>query len=286
MKACSINGRCVSGADASISVMDHGLLYGDGIFEGLRYYSGQVFRMTEHLERLEDSARAIALTLPYDRAWFVNETNRVIEEAGLDDGYIRLVVTRGKGSLGIDPRTCREPQVIIIADELQLMPAERVAAGIDVVIASTRRLGLAQLDPRIKSLNYLNNLLARLEANAAGADEAVLLNEAGHVAEGTADNIFVVKNGILTTPPATDGALLGITREVVLDIAKSLGIVVIEASLGPYDLFTADAVFLTGTGAELIPVKTVSGRELPVIGGEVYRRIACRFEQTVREHAA
>ncbi len=283
MKACLINNVACEGNMASISVMDHGLLYGDGVFEGLRYYERRVFRQDAHLDRLFDSAEALQLEVPFSRSELAQQIDKVIAASGVDSGYIRLLVTRGEGSLGIDPSDCRNPQVILIADKLQLVPAERVAQGVKLIIASTRRLAPDQLDPRIKSLNYINNLMARLEANAAGADEAIMLNQSGRVAEGSADNIFVIKNDILRTPPVTEGALEGITRGAIIEAAARAGIDFEEVPLAPFDLYTADACFLTGTGAELIPVREIAGRVLRQVGGDIFSKLETQFHEMVLE---
>ena len=278
MKACSINLQQVAPENAVVSVQDHGLLYGDGVFEGLRFYQGRVFRLGDHLVRLYDSARVIELDIPASIGELEEAVLATITASGLTDGYIRLIVTRGVGPLGIDPKDCAAPQIIIIVDQLQLMDPTTVQRGAKLIVASTRRLSPDQLDPRIKSLNYLNNLMARLEANAAGADEAIMLNQNGRVAEGTADNVFVVKSGRLLTPPAHEGSLAGITRQSVLDAAAQCAISSAEVPLSTYDLYTADELFLTGTGAELIPVREVAGRTIPVVRGKIFCQIEAEFQ--------
>ncbi|HJL60442.1 MAG TPA: branched-chain-amino-acid transaminase [Pseudomonadales bacterium] len=280
MYACSINGLMCSAEDATLSVADHGLLYGDGVFEGLRFYQKQVFRLYQHLVRLQDSAKAINLELPISTDEIVRSIKEVIEASGLSDGYIRLLVTRGEGAMGLDPGNCVNPKAIIIVDELAMVAPKARLHGVNVIIASIRRLSVDQLDPRIKSLNYLNQILAKQEANIAGADEAILLNQSGRIAEGTADNVFVVRDNQLLTPPVSEGALDGVTRSVVMDLARGLGIHCSEALLASYDLFTADECFLTGTGAELIPVASISGRELPP-ERPVYSRLAGAFRNLV-----
>ena len=283
MPACWLNGSLVPPSEARISVFDHGLLYGDGVFEGIRYYSGVPFRLDEHLERLDLSARAIALDLPYSGESLAEAVALVIDAFGHPDGYIRVVVTRGDGKLGIDPRSCPRASAFVVADQLSLVPEAVRRNGARLIIAATRRLPLDGLDPRIKSLNYLNHILARIEANQVGADEAVLLNNAGCVTEGSAENIFIVANGALLTPPTSDGALEGITRGVVLELAGRLGIPSVERSLAPYDLYTADECFLAGTGAELIAVSEVSGRPLRSSGRPVFSRLQQAFGQLVAE---
>ena len=278
---CWRNGQIVPLEQATVSVFDHGLLYGDGVFEGIRFYNGRAFRLQAHLERLFLSARAIALSIPYNIEQLTHAVIETISAAPELNGYMRLVVTRGVGPLGIDPSRCRLPQVFIIADTLHMV-SERVRnEGAKVIIAATRRLGADGLDPRIKSLNYLNHILARMEATHAGADEAILLNSAGRIAEGSADNIFIVQRDELLTPPVIEGALDGITRQVVLELAEKLGIKSREIPLAPYDLFTADECFLTGTGAELIPVGYADGRKIPECPGPIYLRLAVAFRALV-----
>ena len=283
MPVFSINGRRCDPQDAKVSVMDHGFLYGDGVFEGLRFYSGRVLLLNEHLKRLKASADALRMTLPMSPGDIRAAIYDVVEATGLKDGYLRLVVTRGEGPLGVDPTHCSNGQLIIIADTLSLVDADIRAAGAKLIIAGTRRLAGDQLDSRIKSLNYLNQIMARLEANAAGADEAVVLNQAGCVAEGTADNVFIAQSGALITPPVTDGALEGITRGLIIALASDNGIHVKERSLTPYDLYTADECFLTGTGAELIPVREVSGRPLAQCPGDIFRSIEALFRRALTE---
>lgn len=279
--ACWLNGRLVSPEQAQISVFDHGLLYGDGVFEGIRFYRRRPFRLAAHLGRLFDSARAIALELPWSTDELSSAIRDTIAAYGHEDGYLRLVATRGVGALGIDPRNCTKPSLFVIADALSLVARETREQGARLIIASTRRLPPDGLDPRIKSLNYLNHILARIEANQAGADEAILLNAAGRVAEGTADNVFVVRNNRLMTPPPMEGALAGITRETVIELARAAGIPSAETPLAPYDLYTADECFLTGTGAELIPVAEIDGRRVNVCPGPVYRELSDRFQTLV-----
>ncbi len=277
MQTFSIDGQICTKSEASISVLDHGLLYGDGVFEGLRFYNQKVFEADSHLERLEASAQAIMLNIPMNKTELNDAIKAAVGESGMQDGYIRLVVTRGEGPLGINPTACSAPRVIIIVDELSMVSAAVREQGAKLIIASTRRLKPDQLDPRIKSLNYLNQVLARLEANAAGADEAILLNDQGRVAEGTADNLFIVKQGELMTPALYEGALNGITRAFVIQCAIELHIPVVEKPLSPFDLYTADECFLTGTGAELIPVREVSGRQIAVVRGATFNQIQAKF---------
>ena len=255
-----IDGEFFDQADAKVSVFDHGLLYGDGIFEGIRFYNGRVFRMQEHMDRLWESARSICLEIPISRQEMDDALLETIRQNDLRDGYVRLIVTRGVGNLGLNPAQCKQPSVIIIASTIALYPEEVYKRGLTVVTVATRRMGPATLNPAIKSLNYLNNVLARIEANLANADEALMLNDAGNVAECTADNVFIVKRGQIMTPPITAGALRGITRSVVFDIAQELGIPISEPELTRHDIYIADEAFLTGTAAEVIPMIKVDGR--------------------------
>jgi branched-chain amino acid aminotransferase len=282
---CWLNGTLVAPEQARVSVFDHGLLYGDGVFEGIRFYQRKAFRLQPHLERLRLSARAIALEIPYGLDALTQAVLDTVAAAAEPNGYLRVVVTRGPGPLGIDPSRCYSPQVFIIADRLQLVSERVRSEGAKVIIAATRRLGPDGLDARIKSLNYLNHILARMEATHAGADEAILLNSAGRIAEGSADNIFIVKKGELLTPPVIEGALDGITRQVVLELAEKLNIKSRETPLAPYDLYTADECFLTGTGAELIPVAYADGRAIPECPGAIYQRLAVAFKGLVSEES-
>ena len=279
-----IDGKFYSEANAKISVFDHGLLYGDGIFEGIRFYNGRVFRLEEHLERLWDSARSICLEIPMSMREITEALLETIRQNELRDGYIRLLVTRGIGNLGLNPAQCKRPTVIIIASTITLYAREIYQKGLTVVTCATRRTNPGALNPAVKSLNYLNNVMARIEANLAEADEALMLNDAGNVAECTADNVFVVKRGQIFTPPIAAGALRGITRLVVFEIAAELGIKVTETDITRHDVFIADECFLTGTAAEIIPVIKADGR---LIGngkpGPISTRMVARFRQLTRE---
>ncbi|MDA8433905.1 MAG: branched-chain-amino-acid transaminase [Nitrospiraceae bacterium] len=257
-----IDGTYHSKDEAKISVFDHGLLYGDGVFEGIRAYDGRVFRLAEHIDRLYASATAVALEIPMAKKEMASAVVGAVHENGTQDGYIRLVVTRGAGSLGLDPSSCGKPTVIIIVGDIQLYPKEYYQKGIRIVTAATRRIPPECLDPRIKSLNYLNNIMAKAEARRAGALEAVMLNTRGYVAECTADNIFIVKDGRLLTPLPSDGALDGITRRAVQELAAAGDIGCIETALTQYDLYTADECFITGTGAEVMPVIGIDDRAI------------------------
>ncbi len=279
-----IDGRFYSEADAKVSVFDHGLLYGDGIFEGIRFYNGRVFRLGEHLDRLWDSARSICLEIPLTKQNMTEAVLETIRQNHMRDGYIRLLVTRGIGNLGLNPKQCKTPSVIIIAAAIALYHENMYRKGLTVVTCATRRCNPGALNPAVKSLNYLNNVMARIEADLAGADEALMLNDAGNIAECTADNIFVIKRGQIVTPPVTAGALRGITRSVVFEIAAELGFKTLKADITRHDVFAADESFLTGTAAEIIPVVKVDGRS---IGngkpGSVTTRIMARFREMTRE---
>jgi len=273
-----VDGKYLDERNAKVSVFDHGLLYGDGIFEGIRIYNGRVFKLKEHIDRLFYSAKAILLNLPLSHAELVKTTVETCRKNKLREGYIRLIVTRGVGTLGLNPRTCKKPSVIIIADKIQLYPPAYYQRGLDIITVPTTRNLHSALNPAIKSLNYLNNILAKIEANNGGCEEAVMLNAEGFVAECTGDNLFIVKNGALFTPPLSAGALYGITRQTVIELAEADGIKVSEPNLTRYDLFNADECFLTGTGAELIPVVKIDGR---VIGtgkpGKLTRKLEEKY---------
>lgn len=278
-----IDGKYYPKEDATISVFDHGLLYGDGVFEGIRVYNGTIFRLREHLIRLYESARAIMLDIGIGIDMLENDVIECVKVNEKKDGYIRLVVTRGQGALGIDPSSCKKATVIIIVGDIQLYPREYYTKGIGLVISSYRRIPSACFDVRIKSLNYLNNVLAKIEARQAGYFECILLNTDGHVAECSADNIFIVKNGRVLTPSVTEGALDGITRRTVLESAQKSGIDTLETTLTRFDCYTADECFLTGTGAEIMPVVSIDNR---VIGnglpGELTQKLIQSFTTLVR----
>lgn len=257
-----IDGQLFDKEDAQISVFDHGLLYGDGVFEGIRFYSGRVFRLEEHIRRLFDSARAIAMEIPLTGEEVTRAVIETIRANELRDGYVRLVVTRGVGDLGLNPLLCPKPSIIIIASKITLYPEDKYRNGLAVVTCSTRRIAHGALSPMVKSLNYLNNVLAKLEALHAGAGEGLMLNEHGYISECTGDNIFLVRDGAIRTPPISAGALAGVTRGVVLEVAAGMGIPVSEPNLTRYDVYTADECFLTGTAAEVIPAVTLDGRPI------------------------
>jgi branched-chain amino acid aminotransferase len=278
-----IDGSFHDQTEAKISVFDHGLLYGDGVFEGIRFYNDRVFRLEEHIDRLWDSARSIALELPMSKLELVAATLETIRQNDLHDGYIRLVVTRGVGSLGLSPESCRRPSIIIIAATIALYPEDLYQKGLTLVTCSTRRTPPAALSPRVKSLNYLSNILGKLEAQNAGAGEGLMLNEQGYVTECTGDNIFIVKKGEISTPDLNSGILAGVTRAVVFELAEKLGIRAVERELIRHDIYTADECFLTGTAAEVIPAVQLDRR---LIGngqpGPVTLRLIERFRELTR----
>jgi branched-chain amino acid aminotransferase len=278
-----LDGQFVDSEDAKISVFDHGLLYGDGIFEGIRLYQNCVFKLEEHLERLEYSAKAIMLEMPWSRQELSDAVCEICRINKLKDGYIRLVVTRGKGSLGLSPRSCKVPGIFIIADSLSLYPKEYYEKGLEIITVPTRRINSAAMSPAVKSLNYLNNIMAKMEADRLGYIEALMLNDQGYVAECTGDNVFIFQKGTLMTPPYHAGALRGVTREVVLDIAESLGIPVSQENLTRYDIWIAEECFLTGTAAEVIPVVEVDGR---MIGDGKPGKITGKFLAEFRSRVA
>ena len=255
-----IDGKYYNERQARISVFDHGLLYGDGIFEGIRAYNGRVFKLKEHVDRLFCSAKSILLRLPLAHAEIMAAVVETCRRNKLRDGYIRLVVTRGPGSLGLSPNSCKRSSLIIIAGEIQLYPPQIYQRGMDLVTVPTTRNLHSALNPAIKTLNYLNNIMAKIEANNAGCEEAIMLNREGFVAECTGDNLFIVREGGLVTPPLSAGALYGITRRVAMELAAEAGLKVGEADLTRHELFNADECFLTGTGAELVPVVKIDGR--------------------------
>ncbi|MBP89214.1 MAG: branched-chain-amino-acid transaminase [Planctomycetaceae bacterium] len=278
-----INGQLYDKEDAKISVYDHGLLYGDGVFEGMRSYGAKVFRLEDHLVRLYNSAKAICLEIPISQAEMTSAVNDTLAANGIADGYVRLVVTRGAGTLGLDPNRTSDPQVIIITDHISLYPQEYYDNGLEIVSVSTIRNHPAALSPRVKSLNYLNNILAKIEGLQAGCVEALMLNHKGEVAECTGDNIFLVTGGEVFTPPIDAGILEGITRDVVIKLARAAGLTVRETALTKHDVYIADECFLTGSAAEIVPVVKVDSR---VIGdgkpGPITRDLTTRFRETTR----
>jgi branched-chain amino acid aminotransferase len=284
MSKVYINGKLYDKADAKISVYDHGLLYGDGVFEGIRVYDGKIFRLREHVDRFYESARHIQLEIPISREKMAEAISSTVQVNDRRNGYIRALVTRGAGTLGLDPRKTSDPQVIIIVEDIALYPRELYDHGLEIVTAGTRRTHPDSLDPRVKSLNYLNNIMAKMEAIQAGCLEALMLNHKGEIAECTGDNIFVIKRGALKTPPVDAGILEGVTRKAVLELARAAQLPAQEAALTRQDVYAADECFLSGTAAEVIPVVKCDGR---LIGngkpGPLTKQLRERFLQLTRE---
>ncbi|MCB1210774.1 MAG: branched-chain-amino-acid transaminase [Verrucomicrobiales bacterium] len=282
-----IDGQFYSEQDAKISVFDHGLLYGDGVFEGIRIYNGRIFKLEEHIVRLYESARSICLTIPMSREELEQATLQTVAENELRDGYIRLVITRGAGSLGLNPYQCPKAGVIIIASTITLYPKDRYEKGLNLITCATRRPTPAALSPQVKSLNYLNNVMAKIEAIQAGCEEGIMLNEQGYVAECTGDNIFLVKGGKVVTPPISAGGLDGITRQTAIELLAEMGISCQEVMLTRHDVFTADECFLTGTAAEVIPAVQLDRR---IIGdgapGPITKALVERFHEYVKNVGA
>jgi branched-chain amino acid aminotransferase len=278
-----LDGKWCDKSTAMVSVYDHGLLYGDGVFEGIRAYGGKIFRLGQHLERLYDSAKAIWLSIPMPREELAAVTEEAVRRSGISEAYIRHVVTRGVGDLGLDPRKCPKPSVLIIVDTIKLWPEQVYEAGLNVVTAGTPIPQRESLSPRVKSLNYLAHILAKIEGIHAGADEVLMLDSAGSVAEGSGQNLFVVKGGWLRTPPPYAGILKGVTRDAVIEIATQAGYPLEESILNRYDVYTADEAFFTGTASEVVAIRQVDGR---VIGsgkaGSITRDIRARFQALVR----
>jgi branched-chain amino acid aminotransferase len=278
-----LDGKWYDRETATVSVYDHGLLYGDGVFEGIRVYGGKIFKLSEHIDRLYDSAKAIWLTIPMPKDEMVSVTEEAVRRSGIAEAYIRHIITRGVGDLGLDPRKCAKPSIIIIVDTIRLFPEEVYETGLRVVTAGTPIPHRESLSPRVKSLNYLAHILAKIEGIHSGADEVLMLDSEGHVAEGSGQNIFVVKNGIIRTPAAYAGILKGVTRDVVIELAREAGYGLQETMLNRYDVYTADEAFFTGTASELIAIRQVDGR---TIGngkpGPVTRDLRSRFQALAR----
>ncbi|MDN5330806.1 MAG: branched-chain amino acid aminotransferase [Tepidanaerobacteraceae bacterium] len=278
-----INGKFYPKEEAKISVFDHGFLYGDGVFEGIRAYDGRVFRLKQHIDRLYSGARAIMLDIPISKEEMKEVVKETLRQNELRDAYIRLVVSRGIGDLGLDPRKCHEPTIVCIADKIVLYPEKMYEEGLEIITAATRRNVPEGVNPQMKSLNYLNNIMAKIEANQAGVMEAVMLNTQDYVAECTGDNIFIVKDGVLITPPTYAGILIGVTRNAIIELAQKNNIKVEEKLFTRYELYTADECFLTGTAAEVIPVVKVDGR---IIGdgkpGAVTKLLLGAFKELVK----
>lgn len=278
-----LDGKWYDRETAAVSVYDHGLLYGDGVFEGIRVYGGKIFRLREHLERLYDSAKAIWLTIPMSMEEMAAITEETVARSGMAEAYIRPIVTRGVGDLGLDPRKCARPSVIIIVDTIKLFPEEVYETGLKVVTAGTPIPQREALSPRVKSLNYLAHILAKIEGVQAGADDALMLDSSGSVAEGSGQNIFVVKHGRIRTPPPFAGILKGVTRDVVIELASQAGYDVAETMLNRYDVYTADEAFFTGTATEVIAIRQVDGRLIGTGGsGPVTRDLRSRYQALVR----
>lgn len=279
-----LNGHYVNKNEAVVSVYDHGFLYGDGVFEGIRMYDGNVFRLQEHVDRLYDSAKSIMLDIPKTKEELTEIVAETLRRNDLRDAYIRVVVSRGVGNLGLDPSHCREPQVIVIAEQLALFPEKLYETGIEIATVASRRNRADVLSPKVKSLNYLNNILVKIEANLAGVSEALMLNDQGYVAEGSADNVFIVKGNVIKTPPGYVGALEGVTRNAIIEVAQLLGFEMREEVFTRHDVYTADEVFLTGTAAEVIGVVKVDGR---LVGdgrpGKYTNQLLEAFRKTVTE---
>ncbi len=277
------DGKFVESQDARISIFDHGFLYGDGVFEGIRSYDGRVFKLKEHIDRLYESANAILLKIEVSRQEMMDIVTETIRRNNLRDSYVRLIVSRGVGDLGLNPTKCPRSEIYCIAGSITLFPQETYDNGLEVVTVSTRRNNLNSLNPRIKSLNYLNNILAKIEANRAGVMEALMLNQEGYVCEGTADNVFIVKDGVLKTPPIYAGVLKGITRDAVLEVAAQQGIPAKEELFTLHDVYTADECFLTGTAAELIPVVIVDSRTLADgKPGPIFKQLLTKFRELTK----
>jgi len=280
------DGRLVEKSDAKVSVYDHGLLYGDGVFEGIRAYHGRIFECDAHLDRLFQSAKAIRLAIPYTREQLKSAMEETIRANNFTDCYIRLVCTRGVGTLGLSPTRCERPTVFVIADLLELYPRQMYEKGMSVITASVIRTSPNALSPRVKSLNYLNNILAKIEAIDAGVHEAIMLNHEGNVAECSADNVFIVRGGRVETPTTSDGILEGVTRKVMIDLCRRLQVPLVEKTLQRHDLYIADECFLTGTGAELIPVTKIDGRSIGTgEPGPITRKLIDAFHRHVKEAA-
>ncbi len=278
-----LDGRLVEGRDAAIPVTDHGFLYGDGVFEGMRVYHRRLFRLDDHMARLATAARAIALEIPGGIAAARNAALETARAFDRDEAYLRLIVSRGEGALGVDPTSCENGHLVCIADEVRLYPEQKLREGISLVTSSWRRPGPDVLDPRVKSLNYLNNAMAKLEARQRGADEALLLNAAGQIAEAAVANLFLVRDGQLLTPPATDGALEGITRRSILELAAREGIPCAERTLGRFDLFACEEAFLTGSGARIVPVGRLDERPIGRSERPITKRLTEAFAAFTKE---
>ncbi len=280
---CWFNGKLIPINEAKISLFDHGLLYGDGVFEGLRFYNRQPFRLAMNLKRLHQSLVALELSIPFEDEELVEGVNACIAAAPQDSGYLRLVVTRGEGNLGLNPKSCPLPNVFIVSADLEIVDERKYREGIHIITSTIKRAVGTGLDSRIKTLNYLHSIMARIEANVAEADEALLLNQFGNVAECCAENIFIIKDGVLLTPPCTDGALAGITRQALIDIANEIKLENYEKTLTPYDVYTADEVFICGSGARMIPVGSLDNKKIAHCPGDVFLTIQKRYGELIAQ---
>ncbi len=280
---CWMNGNQCNPEDATLSIFDHGVLYGDGVFEGIRFYHHKPLLIDDHIERLFTSANSIDIPIPYSATELIDVMKSLSEQASFSHGYIRLVVTRGVGAIGLNPIGCGPANVFIIVTELNMMPAQALQHGINTIIATTKRISPSALDPKIKSLNYLNNILAKQEANKANVDEAILLNDQNNLAEAVAENVFIVHRGTLITPPCDDGALNGITRKTILRLAQESGISCNISSISEATLLAAEEVFLTGTGAELIPVRSINGKLIPHCPGPVFSTLQTLYVDFIEQ---
>ncbi|MBI9016004.1 MAG: branched-chain-amino-acid transaminase [Phycisphaerae bacterium] len=279
-----LNDKLVDQADATVSVFDHGLLYGDGIFEGIRVYSGKVFEHKAHIDRLYEGARAIRLNIPMTPEQMTEIVCKTVAANNIEDGYVRLIVTRGVGNLGLNPLTCETPQIIVIAATITLYPEELYQKGLKIISANTVRNHPLSIPPQVKSLNYLCNIMAKLEALDRGMFEAIMYNHMGYVAEATGDNVFIVKDGVLYTPPIAAGALDGITRRVVMRLAREAGYEVFEKNLARFDLHSCDEMFLTGSAAEVIGVSELDGRTIGIgKPGKITCDLRARFDKFIRQ---
>jgi branched-chain amino acid aminotransferase len=278
-----VNGRYVSREDASVSIYDHGFLYGDGVYEAIRAYDGIIFKLREHIDRLYESAKSIKIIIPFSKEELIRLVVEVLKKNQLKNSYIRIVISRGRGKMGVDPRNCPEPTIVIMAEPREPLFGESVK-GISAIISSVRRTPSWSLDPRIKTLNYLNNIMARIEAIECGVEEAIMLNEQGHVAETSTENVFIVKNGAVATPHPSQGILRGITRDAIIAVTKNLGYPVEERAITVHELYNADEVFVTGTAAEIVPIVKITGR---TIGGgkvgPVFSKISTSFKQLIKK---
>lgn len=280
--SCWHNGELVPAEQATVSVFDHGLLYGDGVFEGLRFYNTKAFKIERHLQRLRRSLKVLGITIEYSNEQLIEGVKSCIEDLGMQDGYLRILVTRGEGNLGLNPTSCPQSNVFILAAQLELASSEVVQRGLKLITSSVTRTVGTGVDSRVKSLNYLHSIMAKMESNHANADDALLLNQQGKVAECSAANIFIVRDGKLITPPCTDGALEGITRETVIELALEKGVEVCEQSLTTWDIYTADECFVTGSGARLMPIASLDGRNIEAVNGPVFQTLFDAFMSKVR----